>query len=240
MTEIIEDRLNLREGAKILEKDSLEEAALWCFQHDVFPIGLWLGRQDDDEYSKRLAVSKPILEDYLDLIFKDHNDTLEISRDKLFKKMASYVATLDRYPDGDITASGADTYYRRFNSGSDLEIFNKYELSVYNYRKIEIEGFDFFESPVDNIGDKRSEYVANLFKEYFPRTASFSGAIAYPSRADSGYINHVDSLVLAVRSFLFRNEICAPAKSGKVDDAIQMLATWTVMIIGPKVEGEGI
>lgn len=182
--------LNLSAGVQFPDGLSLEQRALWAFQHDYHPLAFWPESDADPAYDQKLKFCLPILRDYLRLIVRQAG-TVDIAAfaDECSRKLIAEHANLGRYDDGTVIFDEWSAYIRKFRPSEGPSCFPFGPLTpVIAARK---------DKPARTIdlGDFRSVYLSEYVKRYFPETCSTSAdAEPYPAWDDEGYERHVQTI----------------------------------------------
>lgn len=230
----IRDQLNVRRGMEIGERETIEEALLWCFCHDIHPVLPWTATEYDPSSEERLRLAGPLLEDYLNLIIKNPGgfDVQSLTK-LLIGQIDRDLAEMDVDSDGEITTDAMMQAFARFQTAKfDSEARDR-EVSIYPFDRFDVDLFSLRKSPPKNLTDHAANYLADNFRKFFPKTCQVALSAQYSTNDDGLYGYHVGVIHIAMRSFVYGNVAIPSVDRFGWRECLESWARWATMIVGP-------
>jgi hypothetical protein len=234
----IRSRLNVRDGIEIGECGSFDEAVLWCYRHDSGPIGvLWVDDPGDPDFETSLRFALPHLEDYLRLILREPQAFhIPSYAQTLYARLAAELQRIERHPSGETVWESWLAYVARFRSPDFDPHAREKGISIYPFPPFQIDLEDLVANP-PKLRDPRCEYLADEFKRFFPSVTKLAASVRYPSHDDETYKLHGETVIQAMRCFVFSNSAIPSDNRSKWDRLISWEG-WATMTLRPRVVGE--
>lgn len=235
----IRDQLNVRRGMEIGERETFEDALLWCFCHDIHPVLPWTATEYDPSSEERLRLAGPLLEYYLNLIIKNPGGSDVQSLTKLLiGRIDRDLAEMDVDSDGEITSHAMTQAFSRFQTTNFDNEARDREVSIYPFDRFEIDLLSLRQNSFQKFPDHMASYLAAKFRSYFPKTCQVASTSQYSTTESGLYGYHVGVIHIAMRSFVYGNVAIPSADRFGWRECLESWARWATMIVGPGTSTE--